>query len=258
MKFSKILSIAFTFTLAYAQVPDYSAENGIVSDLESNQVPDVYNVSPQNTADNVGAEYSDDYGDDAGINALDANNENSDNEAEIANLANSEPATPFTPEVPQVNTPETTPETTSPEATVPEVTVPEVTTPTTPEETSPSSTQVSTESTPAENPLAGPSGGILQNEIPLLEPIFSGASGEAAPIAAQEEKEAKETEKETPKETPIAALDDNSKAGNTIDPAKIASGLVGVAAVSSAGIFFMVKRAKRRGLESVRSQISMA
>jgi len=226
MKFSKIISIAFTFTLAYAQVPDYSAENGIVSDLESNQVPDVYNISPQNTADKIGAEYSDDYGDDAGINALDANNENSDNEAEVANLANSGSATPFTPEVPQVNTPETTPK-----VTVPEVTTP--TTPTTPEETSPSSTKVSTESTPAENPLAGPSGGILQNEIPLLEPIFSGASGEAAPIAAQEEKEAKENEKEIPKETPIAALDDNSKAGNTIDPAKIASGLVGVAAVSS-------------------------
>lgn len=87
---------------------------------------------------------------------------------------------------------------------------------------------------------------------------FTGASGEAAPIASG--LEALQGSEAAPQgaEKPTVALDDSSKSDEPIGTAKIATGLVGAAAVSSAGIFFFMKRSKRRGLESVRSQISMA
>ncbi|ORX57162.1 hypothetical protein BCR36DRAFT_580577 [Piromyces finnis] len=197
MKFTRILTIAASFALAYAQVYD----GGIVSDLESNQIPDSTDIAPQNTYDNLnaGGEISDDYGDNAGIDALDAYGESSDVESN--------------PVSPPISTPDSS--------------VPEETTP---------------QSAAAPGTTLEP---VQQNESSA--PMFTGASGEAAAVAQQEAQS-----------SPIAALDDTSKTDTTIDPAKIASGLVGAAALSSAGIFFMVKRAKRRGLESVRSQISMA
>ena len=250
MKFTKILTIAFTLAFAYAQYDDAAVQ----SDIEINQI-DTAGVEPQNYADatNYGGENSDDYGDEAGVNALDGMDEDSNDENAVSNPSSSSGTLTQVVSSPENNTPEITiPETTTPESTVPESTVPESTVPesTVPEATSPEA-DATAQDVAAQNDaipnILDTKDEIPEDEIPLIKPLFNGASGEAAPIAAKEAKE-----------TPIAALDDSSKTETSIDPAKIASGLVGAAALSSAGIFFMVKRAKRRGLESVRSQISMA
>jgi len=215
MKFRTILYLAFAVVFAFAQNSDVednginadSSNNDIVSDIETNQVPDFddsANVSQQNVdAGNTmnSGEASDNYGDIAGINALDGG-ETSDNGAADDGAAadDGENSSNEQPEVNAMNIP---------------------TPPTTPQ---------------------------------AVE--FTGASGEAAPIAAALENQSDSKESDAGK--PTVALDDESKKNTSIDPAKIASGLVGAAAVSSAGIFFIFKRAKRRGLESVRSQISMA
>jgi len=231
MKFNTILSVSFAFAFAYAQIP---FDNDIPSDLEG--IPDTSSGFPVEAADAVDVnEYSDDYGFDAGIDALDINDETSDIENIQSNLVNAPVAQVATN--PETITPEiVAPETTTPETTTPETTTPETTTPetTTPETTIPEVQNANPETVPE------------QNQPTTFTP-FNGASGEAAPLSAEEAKE-----------TPIAALDDSAKTDASIDPAAIASGLVGAAALSSAGIFFMVKRAKRRSLESVRSQISMA
>ncbi|OUM60767.1 hypothetical protein PIROE2DRAFT_13405 [Piromyces sp. E2] len=239
MKFTKILSIAFTLAFAYAQsYPDVS----ISSDLETAPDTDSAGISPQNTNDssNYAGEGSDDYGDEAGVNALDGADVGSDNE-NTENQPSSLPSlSPLTTnpenEASVSNDTEinTAPQSNSPESVVPDATSPEV------------------DNVQNEFPdTIGQKDEIPLEEIPLIKPIFTGASGEAAPIAAAKEANKTETPSKEVKQTPIAALDDNTKTETSIDPAKIASGLVGVAALSSAGIFFMVKRAKRRGLESV-------
>lgn len=221
MKFTKILTIAFTLAFAYAQ----SADTDIVSDVESNQVPDYAGIEPQNTADSTiyAGENSDDYGDANGVDAYDGMGEDSDDNTE-SNPISTAPSSPVV-DVPESSTP--------PESTVPEATAPEV------------------DAADENESIMEQKDEIPQEEIPLSM-VFSGASGEAAPVAAAAQ------EAEEAKEKPISALDDETKTDTSIDPAKIASGLVGAACLSSAGIFFMVKRAKRRGLESVRSQITMA
>jgi hypothetical protein len=232
MKFTKILTIAFTLAFAYAQ----STDADIVSDVESNQVPDYAGVEAQNAYDPTayGGENSDDYGDADSVNALDGMGEGSDDDSTESNPVSSAPVTDA-PSSPGVIVPESS---TPPESTVPEATAPEV-------------DAAANENAVQE--IIEQKDEIPQDEIPL-NMVFNGASGEAAPVAAA----AQEAGQEAAKEKPISALDDETKTETSIDPAKIASGLVGAAALSSAGILFMVKRAKRRGLESVRSQISMA
>ncbi|KAL6621350.1 hypothetical protein U3516DRAFT_895565 [Neocallimastix sp. 'constans'] len=206
MKFRTVLYFALAVVVTFSQNSDIednginadSSNNGIVSDVEFNQVPDFddsANVSQQNVdADNTmnNGEVSDNYGDIAGINALDGGEA-----SDIGAIATDENSSNEQPDVNAMNIP------TTPQA---------------------------------------------------VE--FTGASGEAAPVAAALENQSASEESATGK--PTVALDDETKKDRTIDPAKIASGLVGAAAISSAGIFFIFKRAKRRGLESVRSQISMA
>ncbi|KAG4089024.1 hypothetical protein H8356DRAFT_1720079 [Neocallimastix lanati (nom. inval.)] len=206
MKFRTVLYFALAVVVTFSQnsdiedngINDDSSNNGIVSDVEFNQVPDFddsANVSQQNVdADNTmnNGEVSDNYGDIAGINALDGGEA-----SDIGAIATDENSSNEQPDVNAMNIP------TTPQA---------------------------------------------------VE--FTGASGEAAPVAAALENQSASEESATGK--PTVALDDETKKDRTIDPAKIASGLVGAAAISSAGIFFIFKRAKRRGLESVRSQISMA
>jgi len=215
MKFNTILSFAFTIAIAFAQMSDAEdngavAANGIISDVETNQVPDTADAGANiSGADNTGfpsqndgsainnGEASDDYGDVAGIDALDGGETHDSGEA-------------------------------------------------------------------SDNGAAADSGAYLQqnamNPVPESAPAtpqpveFTGASGEAAPIANSLEAQ------NSPQgaEKPTVALDDASKSDEPMGTAKIASGLVGAACVSGAGVFFLLKRSKRRGLESVRSQISMA
>jgi hypothetical protein len=198
MKYSTLLYLAFTIAVAFAQLSDAednavdATSNDIGSDVESNQI--LNNYDSENAYQQNG-EASDDYGDDAGVNALDGGEE-SDNGDE----------TNGSTEQNEINN---------------------MTTPVTPD--AQPTTQAAIE--------------------------FTGASGEAAPIAAQNSTSQADTGATN---KPTVALDDESKANTPIDPAKIASGLAGAAVVSSAGIFFLVKRSKRRGLESVRSQITMA
>ncbi|ORX79568.1 hypothetical protein BCR32DRAFT_328080 [Anaeromyces robustus] len=202
MKFRTILTFAFSIALAYAQMSDTEAEGLSGEQGALDQVPDLTdaaNVSGQGveaglTEDN--GEASDDYGNAAAVDAMDAGEISDNNESNESSAVN-----------------------------------------------------------PAENPVAAEN--LSAITIPTAQQAtseqntpFTGASGEAAPVAA--------AEAAAEKEKPTVALDDKTKTETSIDPAKIASGLVGAAAISSAGVFFMVKRAKRRGLESVRSQISMA
>jgi len=227
MRFTTILSIALSIGFAYGQYSEAAAgldNGGIISDVENNQVPDTSftdaaNITTPPAASAAAA--NGDASDDYGDAASINqldNGEASENDAAPA----SAPADPVSP-VPA-----------APAA-------PAV------NDSAAAAGTISGESTvPPQNNESNAN----SNSPTQVVPVNTGASGEAAPIASQE------AATQTP--NPMIALDDTSKTNTSIDPATIASGLVGAAAVSSAGIFFMVKRSKRRGLESVRSQISMA
>jgi len=219
MKFTTILSVAFSFTFAYGQFYGgyrgymASTNSGAISYFETNQAPDVVDTTNVNTAEDVAAqevtgnmgdagitlddgEVSEGYGDVNSINSLDAG-DISDN-GDTNEDANAVEATNNTLVDPQQ---------------------------------------------PIETPIfTGPPEGMASNQA-SSNTTTADASKDSTQNADQ---------------TPTVALDDKSKKDNTIDTTKIASSLVGAAVLSSVGVFVFLKRSKRRGLESVRSQISMA